>query len=74
MGSAVNPPDAASPAEARVAQALADCDGDKDAALLLLAHLLVNAQRGMSAGMLRLPPASCGEADILISLKAKTEK
>lgn len=44
-------------AETRVAQALTDCNGDKDAALLLLAHLLNNALRGISAGMLRLPPA-----------------
>lgn len=43
-------------AQARVGKALADCDGDKDAALLLLAHLLESALPGVSAGMLRLPP------------------
>ncbi|MBP2233498.1 hypothetical protein J2847_006839 [Azospirillum agricola] len=49
--------DATDPAELEVERALADCDGNKDAALLLLAHLLVNAKRGLSAGHLRLPPA-----------------
>jgi len=51
------PVNAPGPDEARVAQALADCGGNKDAALLLLAFLLRNAQQGMSAGMLRLPSA-----------------
>ena len=37
-------------------KALEDCGGDRDAALLLLAHLLVNARRGVSPGFLRLGP------------------
>ncbi|GAA4247548.1 hypothetical protein GBZ26_11255 [Azospirillum formosense] len=37
-------------------KALADCGGERDAALLLLAHLLINARRGMSPGFLRLGP------------------
>ena len=41
-------------AEQLAAQAIADCGGDRDAALLLLAHLLVNARRGLSPGFLRL--------------------
>ena len=49
-------PDQSNPEAAIVAQVLADCGGNKDAALLLLAHLLRNARQGMSAGMLRLPP------------------
>ncbi|WP_376957748.1 hypothetical protein ABNQ39_11505 [Azospirillum sp. A26] len=47
-------PDGSSPAEQ---QALADCGGDKDAAILLLALLLTKARGGLSAGLLRLPPA-----------------
>ncbi|MGY0793071.1 hypothetical protein [Azospirillum argentinense] len=35
-------------------QALADCEGSKDDALLLLAHLLINARRGMCSGFQRL--------------------
>ncbi|MBK4723570.1 hypothetical protein JJL56_32535 [Azospirillum sp. YIM DDC1] len=35
---------------------LADCEGSKDDALLLLAQLLINARRGMCAGFLRLGP------------------
>ncbi|WP_172428524.1 hypothetical protein [Azospirillum brasilense] len=31
-------------------QALVDCEGSKDDALLLLAHLLINARRGMCSG------------------------
>ena len=49
-------PDGPSPAE-QVQQALADCGDDKDAALLLLALLLTKARGGLSAGLLRLPPA-----------------
>ncbi|QCO19469.1 hypothetical protein D3869_29940 (plasmid) [Azospirillum brasilense] len=37
-------------------QALSDCEGSKDGALLLLAHLLINARLGMSPGFLRLGP------------------
>ncbi|UKJ74467.1 hypothetical protein [Azospirillum brasilense] len=37
-------------------QALADCEGSKDDALLLLAHLLVNARRGMCSGFQQLGP------------------
>ncbi|NUB13810.1 hypothetical protein GAY28_14545 [Azospirillum brasilense] len=37
-------------------QALADCEGSKDDALLLLAHLLINARRGMCSGFQRLGP------------------
>ncbi|MDR6770390.1 hypothetical protein [Azospirillum sp. BE72] len=50
-------PDNPTPAEQEVQQALDACGGNRDAALLLLAHLFVNAQRGLSAGLLRLPPA-----------------
>ncbi|WP_454021218.1 hypothetical protein [Azospirillum sp. Marseille-Q6669] len=35
-------------------QALADCGGNEPAARLLLAHQLIVARRGMSAGHLRL--------------------
>jgi len=35
-------------------QALADCEGSKDDALLLLAYLLINARRGMCSGFYRL--------------------
>lgn len=35
-------------------QALADCEGSKDDALLLLAYLLTNARRGMCFGFRRL--------------------
>ncbi|OYD80932.1 hypothetical protein CHT98_28450 (plasmid) [Azospirillum brasilense] len=38
------------------AQALADCGGDRDAAILLLAHLLIQTRRGMCPGFLRLGP------------------
>lgn len=54
MGAVTN--DTEATVQAHAARALVDCGGDKDAALLLLAHLLVNALRGSSAGMLRLPP------------------
>lgn len=37
-------------------KALADCEGSKDDALLLLAYLLINARRGMCSGFLRLGP------------------
>ncbi|OYD83632.1 hypothetical protein [Azospirillum brasilense] len=48
-------PDRAQPdAQAIATQALADCEGSKDDALLLLAYLRINARRGMSAGHLRL--------------------
>lgn len=50
-------PDGPSPAEQEVQQALAACDGNRDAALLLLAHFLTVARGGLSAGLLRLPPA-----------------
>jgi hypothetical protein len=49
-------PNAPTPAEQEVQQALAECGGNKDAALLLLALLLTKARGGLSAGMLRLPP------------------
>ncbi|MFC5358045.1 hypothetical protein [Azospirillum himalayense] len=42
------------------AQALADCEGSKDDALLLLAHLLINARRGMCSGFQRLGPQRRG--------------
>ncbi|SMF92342.1 hypothetical protein SAMN02982917_0568 [Azospirillum oryzae] len=51
-------PDGPSPAEQEVQQALDACGGNKDAALLLLALLLTKARGGLSAGMLRLPPAN----------------
>ncbi len=47
-------PDGPSQAEQEVQQALEACDGDRDAALLLLAHTLVNARRAMCSGFLRL--------------------
>lgn len=50
-------PETEAAATAHVARVLADCNGDKDAALLLLAHLLINALRAASAGHLRLPPS-----------------
>ena len=43
-------------AQVRAAKALADCGGDRDAALLLLATLLEAALIGTSAGLLRLSP------------------
>ncbi|CAO3445695.1 hypothetical protein [Azospirillum argentinense] len=50
-------PDPAQPDARQVAtQALADCEGSKDDALLLLAHLLIQTRRGMSPGFLRLGP------------------
>lgn len=45
-------------AEARRDKALAECGGNAQAALLLLALLLEAALRGTSAGHLRLPPPS----------------
>lgn len=60
-------PDSPSPAEQEVQQALDACGGNAHAALLLLAHLLCNARRGLSAGLLRLPPADrqlCVTADL----------
>lgn len=51
------PADTSDPDAAIVAQVLADCGGNMEAALLLLANLYRNARQGMSAGMLRLPPA-----------------
>nr|WP_295828320.1 hypothetical protein [uncultured Azospirillum sp.] len=47
-------PDGPSPAEQAVQQALDACDGDKDAALLLLACTLIIARRAMCGGFLRL--------------------
>ncbi|CBS87023.1 hypothetical protein [Azospirillum lipoferum] len=47
-------PDSSSPAEQEVQQALAACGGDRDAALLLLAHLFCNARRAICGGFLRL--------------------
>jgi len=44
-------------AEARRDKALADCGGNAEAALLLLALLLEAALRGTCAGHLRLPPS-----------------
>lgn len=44
-------------ATARRDRVLADCAGNKDAAILLLALLLEAALTGTSPGMLRLPPA-----------------
>lgn len=43
-------------AEQVVERTLADCGGNAAAALLLLAHLLIAARRGLTAGFLRLPP------------------
>lgn len=39
-----------------VAAVLDDVGGDRDAALLTLAALLIAARAGMSAGLMRLPP------------------
>lgn len=39
-------------AEEVVQRTLADCEGDREAALLLLAHTLVNARRGICHGFL----------------------
>jgi hypothetical protein len=47
-------PDTPSPAEQEVQQALDACGGDRDAALLLLAHTLINARRAICGGFLRL--------------------
>lgn len=52
------PPDLMPAAEARREKALADCGGNTQAALLLLALLLEAALRGTTAGHLRLPPPS----------------
>lgn len=46
--------DNTTPAEQEVQQALDACGGNADAALLLLAHTLVNARRAMCGGFLRL--------------------
>lgn len=50
-------PDRPETAEEAVTRTLADCEGNRDAALLVLAHSLINARRGLSAGLLRLLPA-----------------
>jgi hypothetical protein len=47
-------PDGPSQAEQEVRQVLDVCGGDRDAALLLLAHLLCNARRAVCGGFLRL--------------------
>ncbi|TWA76864.1 hypothetical protein FBZ83_1175 [Azospirillum brasilense] len=44
-------------AQAVADKALADCEGSKDDALLLLAHLLINACRGMCSGFQRIGAA-----------------
>ena len=43
-----------------VAEMLDAFSGDKDAAMLVLASMLITAHSGMSMGMLRLPTASKG--------------